>query len=416
MQDDPMGRGWPRYPRRGKAQPLFVATGSTSSDVLLAPVLAALRRRGRLGEVAGFGGAPLRELGVRLLFDTTSTSSVGVLAGCHTLFRNAHSGLRAYRRAECYFRTARPALVILVDNSGNNLRFLTMARRHGLRVLYYVPPELWSLWPWEVVGVVEKSTVLAPLLRSEAEAYRARGGNVRWVGHPLVDLVQATPRPPRPVNGAVTIGLFPGSRVFEVQDLLPVLRGAAEILRRRLPGVRFVMCSANEAVAVLIREHLRTWPVPVELVHRQSVAVLSRCDLLLTCSGTVTLEATVLGVPQVAMYRMHHWLDWILGFYKLYRGGWPLLALPNRLLKRPAVPELINSEVNPDRLADEGLALLRDGARRRVVCAALAEAREQLGPPGAIERAADLVEELLDGPAGAPGRRRERERVAHHAC
>jgi lipid-A-disaccharide synthase len=364
--------------------------------------------------MAGFGGSPLRELGVRLFFDTTPASSVGVLAGCHTLFRNAQSGLRAYRLVEGYFRTVRPALVILVDNSGTNLRFLTMAQRHGLPVLYYVAPELWSLWPWEVGAVVDKSTVIVPLLRAEAAGYRAEGGNVRWIGHPLIDLAGTSVSRPKRSDGVPTIGMFPGSRLFEVQDLLPVLRGAAAIIHRELPDARFVMCSANEAVASRLREHLRTWPMPVELVHRQSLAVLARCDLLLTCSGTVTLEAAVLGVPMVAMYRMHHWLDWVLGLYKLYRGGWPFLALPNRLLKRAVVPELINSEVSPERAAREGLALLCDPGRRQAMGAALAETRELLGPPGATERAADLVEELLDRrPAGPRARRRERECAAY---
>jgi lipid-A-disaccharide synthase len=308
-------------------------------------------------------------------------------------------------------------LAVLVDNSGNNLRFLTMARRHGIPVLYYVPPELWSLWPWEVRAVVQKSTIMAPLFRSEAEAYRARGGNVRWIGHPLMDLACAAPTTRGHHGGAPTIGLFPGSRVLEVHDLLPVLRGAAAVIREEFPDARFVMCSANEVVAPPIRKHLRTWPVPVELVHRQSLAVLSRCDLLLTCSGTVTLEAAVLGVPMVAMYRLHHWLDWVLGLYKLYRGRWPLLALPNRLLNRAAVPELVNTEVSSERVAREGLMILRDGSRRRAVCAALAEARELLGPPGATERAAELVEELLDGrPARLGGRHPERECAARHVC
>src|SRR5947208_1342757 len=100
----------------GRAARLFVATGCTSADIQLAPVLAALRRRGRLGEVVGFGGAPLRDQGVRLIFDTTATGCVGPLAGLQTLFRNARRSLRAFREAEDLFRTDPPALAVLVDN------------------------------------------------------------------------------------------------------------------------------------------------------------------------------------------------------------------------------------------------------------------------------------------------------------
>ena len=144
----------------------------------------------------------------------------------------------------------------------------------------------------------------------------------------------------------------------------------------------------------------------MEFCYRQSHAVLSRCDLLLTCSGTATLEAAVIGVPMVVMYRVHHMLDRVISYLMLYRGGYPYLSLPNIVLKRNIVPELINDEVTPEKLAGEGLALLRDKSRRSAVSSGFHEVRTLLGPPGAIQRAADLVEELLD--VGTPDRTRTR--------
>jgi lipid-A-disaccharide synthase len=259
-----------------------------------------------------------------------------------------------------------------------------------------VPPETWALPRWAVRRIARDADVIAPLFPNQVEQYRACGGEVRWVGHPAAELLAAWARP-RPSPGhAPTVGLFPGSRRVEVLDLLPVLREAAAILRRSEPGARFVMCAANEVVAPLIRRDLGSgWPVPVELEHGNSHAVLARCDLLLTCSGTATLEAAILGVPMVVIYRLHHWLDRLLQVWFLRRSAYPFFALPNYLLGRAVVPELRKNFPDPRRVAAEGLALLRDPVRRRQVLEGLAEVREMLGPPGSIGRVADLVEELL---------------------
>jgi lipid-A-disaccharide synthase len=384
----------PHHPRQERFD-LFVSTGSSSSDLLLAPVLAELRRRGRLGEVAGAGGDVLRDEQVRLFVNTDSLSCVGVIAGLRSLLFQAGPLLSAWRRVKQHLRDRRPDLVVLADNPGINLPLLRLAHRQGIPVLYYVAPELWGLWSWEVRALVARAAVVVPLFRSEAEVYRRHGANVCWLGHPLVDLVGVSrsagdrDRPP-------TIGLFPGSRRLEVRELLPVLQRAAALLHVWEPQARFVVCAANEVVARQIREHLPRWSVPVEFTERQSHAVLSRCDLLLTCSGTATLEAAVVGVPMVVMYRMTHWLDRVITFYKLYRGGFPPVALPNYLTGQAIVPELILDDVTPERVAEEGLALLRDPARREAMARGFSAVRELLGPPGALTRVADLVEEWAD--------------------
>jgi lipid-A-disaccharide synthase len=374
--------------------PIFVSTGSTSSDVMVAPLLRELQRRRRVGEIAAVGGAPLRDLGARLFWDTTPASSVGIVAGYKSALRYTGCILRAYRDVDTYFRTVRPAMCILVDNPGQNLRLLSLAHQHQIPVLYYIPPEVWCLFRWQIRAIARKSTVIAAIFKSEGEAYRSIGGNVRWIGHPAIDLLSNVPRPHEMNGHPPTIGLFPGSRRDEVADLLPILKGAAELIRKSEPHARFVICSANETAARKINESVPTWNVPVEIIHRQSHSVLSRCDLLLTCSGTATLEAAVLGVPMVAMYRVHHMMDRVI---QRLLARYAYFSLPNYLLNRQVIPEFRNAEANAERIAKEGLSLLRDTARRRQIAAGLAEVREMLGPEGAVLRAADLAEAVLDG-------------------
>jgi lipid-A-disaccharide synthase len=379
---------------------IFFSTGSTSADLLLKPVLRELQERGSIGLATGVGGTSLRELDVELLHDTTSSAAVGVVASLTSLAQHAGQALSTFRQIDRYFRRVRPALALLVDNSGINLRILRKARRHGIPTCYFVPPEFWSLWWFEVQPLLEQSTWLVPIFQSEARVLAERGGHVRWVGHPLVDLLPVRSRPADAHADAPTIGLFPGSRQQEVQQLLGILRDAAAIIARTLPRARFVLCAANELAYRQVVGARSESTVPMEIVQGQSHAVLARCDLLLTCSGTATLEAALLGVPMVAMYRVDNPLDRILTYYKLYRGGYPMIALPNSVLGRRLVPELTNADITPERVASEGLALLCDRDRRATMLAGLAEVRARLGAPGTIGRLADLVEEFLDQSRG----------------
>jgi len=373
---------------------IFISTGSTSSDLLAAPMLRELIRRRLPGDLTALGGAPLRETGASLIQDTTPLSSVGVASSCRSMLRHTAVVIRAYRQVARLFRQNRPDLVILVDNPGQNLRLLSMAHRLGIPTLYYIPPEAWCLTRWQIGKIARQSTAIAALSQSEADIYRDHGGNVRWIGHPAVDLLDSIPRP-QSLNGQPpVIGLFPGSRRDEVIDLLPVLRDAARLIRQSEPAARFLLCSANDSVQQRILAHLPSWQVPVELMHRQSHAALSRCDLLLTCSGTATIEAAIMGVPMVAMYRVHHLLDRLIRF-ALVRYSY--FALPNYLLNRPIVPELSNHHVTPQRVAAEGLSLLHDLPRRQAILDGLADVRKVLGGGGAVMRAADLAEQVLEG-------------------
>lgn len=371
---------------------VFVSTGSTSADLLAAAVLAELGRRGDVGLVTGIGGAPLVEQGVRVLFDTTAHSAVG-FAAAMVEFRSEFAAiLSAMRGVARHLRGARPDLVLLVDNPGYNLRLLEKAHGCRLPTLYFVPPELWGLFTRQARWLARTADQVVPIFDADAAAYRRWGRDVRWLGHPVIDLLAVQPRPPALGTTPLTVGLFPGSRRAEVLELLPVMRAAALRVAKVHPEVRFVLASATDRTDLLIARDLPRWEVAVEVVRRRAWDVLSRCHALLTCSGTATLEAAVLGVPMVVMYRLRYALDRWLNRLLIPKC---FFALPNIVAERAIVPELRLEEAEPIGASNHLLALLEPGPHRTTMLADLAEVTQRLGPPGSIARIADLIEARL---------------------
>lgn len=173
------------------------------------------------------------------------------------------------------------------------------------------------------------------------------------------------------------------------------MRKAATLLQQSEPNAKFIICAANPMAHRIIKNDLPNWRIPVEVRYRQSHAVLSQCHLAFACSGTVTLEATLIGVPIIAMYRLAGIFDNLVQKIFLPLGKYRHFSLPNVLLGREVVPELGNKDVNAERITLEAKRLLRDTDARRHVLESLAQVRPLLGDSGAVNRAADIAEELM---------------------
>ncbi|MBX9653925.1 hypothetical protein K2Y11_09955 [bacterium] len=376
---------------------LFISTGCSSSDILVAPLVAELQQRQAVGEIVAMGGEPLRELGARLIFDSTPLSTIGTAHGITMFLGKGFKLLKALKQIKHEFKTNPPDLAILVDNAGINFRVMSIAKQCGIPVLFYVPPELWSVW-WFERGILAGSNAkFASIFQSQADEYHQLGLDAEWIGHPIVDLLDKLPKAPREVGSHPVIGLFPGSRRQEVKQLLWSMREGAALLQQSEPNAKFIICAANPMAHRIIKRDLPNWKIPVEVRYRQSHAVLSECHLAFACSGTVTLEATLMGVPIVAMYRLAGILDNLVQKLVLPIGKYNHFSLPNVLLGRKVVPELGNKDVNAERITKEALRLLRDTDARTTVLDSLAEVRPMLGEAGAVQRAADIAEKLMSG-------------------
>ena len=327
--------------------------------------------------------------GMELLVDVTANAVVGgdeALGQVPRLYR-------AYRELRAALRGAdRPAVLVLIDFPEFNLFLARTARRVGVPVVYFIPPQVWAWRGGRVKTIRRLVSLVLAVFPFEAALYRRAGVPVEFVGHPLLDQIGTAPtreearRRLRLDDGALVVGLLPGSRQQEIVGLLPAMRDAASKVLAAVPGTRFVLGLAPTIERRVAAGHLDGGPA-VEIVEGQTHAVIRAADLLLATSGTVTLEAALLGTPMVVCYRLSALSEFVLRL--LARVPW--MSLANLTLGRAVVPELYRRTTTGDRLACEALRLLTDRGARDMQRAAFSELAGTLGEPGVVTRAARLV-------------------------
>jgi lipid-A-disaccharide synthase len=370
---------------------LFIVAGEVSGDLLAAPLIEVLRRRNPDLEVVGIGGARMAASGCRVLGDSTTWGAIGYVDPILHL----RTYWRRLRAVDAAIRRTQPSLLLLVDFPAFNLR--VVERLHGrVPVVYYFPP-LVSVRKGDRAALVAKFGMrLLATFRREEEAYRRAGADVVFIGHPLVDL--AVPERSAAetrvmlgiLPGAPVVGLLPGSREQELRQHLRVLLQAAARICVQRPDVRFIVPVAAPPLRPAVEAALMQSPVPALAVDA-SYEVMRASTVLVAATGTATLEAAVLGVPMVAVYRLP-WPGMVIARRLV---SVRFAALPNLLADREIVPELLQERMTPDAIAGEVLALLDDPGRREAMRVDLRAVAATLGPPGALERAADEVMRAL---------------------
>jgi lipid-A-disaccharide synthase len=367
---------------------VLLVAGEASGDLRGAELVAALRALVPEVRVVGVGGDKLREAGMEVLVDAAELSAMGVTE----LFGRVGSIVRSYRRVRDAItggsRGTRPDLVVLIDFPDFNLRLAKVARRAGIPVLYYVSPQVWAWRRYRVRTLARRVDHLAVVFPFEAELYRGLA-EVTFVGHPALETVRASGAPAdvRRRHGLAldrpVVTLLPGSRGSEVRALLPVMVEAVRLL-----GVQAVVALAHESLRPLARE---LCPPEMALVHDETYDLVAAADVVLLASGSATLETALLERPMVIMYRLSP-LSYALARL-LVRV--PFIGMPNLILGKAAVPELIQGDVTPERVALEARRILEDPARAAAIRADLARVRHLLGEPGAARRAAGIAARML---------------------
>jgi lipid-A-disaccharide synthase len=371
---------------------VFFVAGEVSGDIQAAYVIAELRRRDPALEIVGVGGPRMALAGMTVLLDSSTWGVMGYLA---PLLR-APQYLRALREVAAAVRRLRPHALVLVDFPGFNLRLAESVRAH-LPVLYYFPPMVTVRRGDRARAVAALPMRLLATLPFEADAYRAAGADVVFIGHPAVDTVRPRwdPEARRARLGlsevARVVGLLPGSREQEIAAHLPLMIEAASALARRHAGLQFILPVPAGHLRPVVEKILVGARVPVRLTSDVYDAI-AESEMLVTASGSVTLEAAILGVPMVVVYRLS-WLSWQI-VRRVVSSRYA--SLPNLLAGREIVPELLQDEMTVANIVAYADRLLESKVRREAMAADLRAAAARLGPPGAVGRAADEVMVMLD--------------------
>lgn len=361
-----------------------ICAGEPSGDRHAAALAAALREQRSDLQIEGVGGERMADAGVSLLQRIEALSTMGFTEPLARLLVHV-SLLRRLRRR---FRERCYDLVVLVDYPGFNLQVARAAATADIPVLYYVAPQAWAWAPGRADRLRHTVRALAVILPFEEPFFRSHGVPTRFVGHPLLD----TPYPDRTAARAAlgidplapVLAVLPGSRSSEVRRLWPVLRGAAHQLRALQPDLEVVVAAVPGA-DYPGSDDLRLSPTG-------AAHALAGADCALCKAGTATLEAAVLGVPSVVVYRTDPWS------YAVARrlARVPFVSLVNLLARRPVVPELIQGDARAETIAAAARPLLDpEGTAARQQRAAYADVRAELGEPGAARRTAAWALQLV---------------------
>ena len=367
---------------------IFISAGEASGDLHAGAVIRALKKLDPTVEVFGMGGDCFRAAGGEVLFDIKDHSVMGfleVVKKLPAIWRLKQEFIRVMEERK-------PDVFLTIDYPGFNMRLAKQAKKRGIKVVSFIAPSAWAWRPSRAAGVVKVVDKIASIFPFEFDLYKSYGADIEFVGHPLLDTVR-TELPHEEAcrlagkrEGHPLVMLMPGSRMMEIQRLLPVMLAAAAILRKKMPEVDFTMPRAGTISREILEKAIKESGVPVRITEGHNYDMMSVADLAIATSGTVTLEAALCGLGCEILYKTSP-ISYAIAKRVVEI---PHIGLPNIVAGRLVVPELLQDDCTPEKVADTAVELLQP-ERYRQLKADLAEVKARLGEPGAVTRVAELV-------------------------
>ena len=372
---------------------IMLSAGEASGDQHAASLFLELKKLMPEVKAIGMGGAKMREAGVEIRFDSTSIAVIGTVE----VIKHYGEIRRALALMTSIAIEEHPDLLVCVDYKEFNFRLARSAKAAGVKVLFYVSPQVWAWRPGRVKkygAVVDHMAVIFPF---EVPFYEAHQIPVTYVGHPLAGKVV----PSLSKNAALkefglesdgpVIGLLPGSRSNEIKRLLPVILATVELLAIRFPTASFVLNQASSVTDGMLEPYLANCKVMVKAIKGRNYDVLQCCDAVITVSGTATLEVALAGIPMAIIYKLTpitYWLGRLLISINF-------IGLPNILAGKGIVREFIQREANATNLAEEIGNILEDKNYANEIRDNLARVKELLGEGGGSSWLASLTKKML---------------------
>jgi len=372
---------------------VMIIAGEASGDMHGATLVREMLKCNPALKFYGIGGNKLRREGVELLADAADMAVVGLT---EVIFKLGGI-LKIMTLMKKSMDERRPDLVILIDYPDFNLPLAKAAHKRGIKVFYYISPQVWAWRRGRIKQIKKTVNKMAVILPFEVETYREKGFEANYVGHPLLDMVKtnSSKQDSRKKNGLaedkITIGILPGSRMSEIKKLMPELVRATQILKREIPDAQFVLPLADTLDETIITEYISGADVQIKIISGHTYDVITCCDLVLVASGTATLETALLGVPMIVIYKISA-LSYFIGNLIIDVKN---ISLVNIIAGKTVVPELIQSEASGAQIAAEALSILKNRNKRQEMINGLQSIRSRLGEPGAARRAAQIAIDML---------------------
>jgi lipid-A-disaccharide synthase len=372
---------------------IMFSAGESSGDQHAANMFLELKKHQPDIKGFGMGGAKMALAGIDIRYDSGSIGVIGVVE----VLKHYGEIRRALKLIQQLVSTERPDLLVCVDYKEFNLKLARFAKQCGVKVLFYVSPQVWAWRPGRVKTYGKAIDMMAVIFPFETTYYDAENVPVRYVGHPSVDKVH--PQRNRLEDMAIfnldesnpVIGLLPGSRANEINRLLPIMLAAAEILQARIPGIQFMLPQADSISDELFESYMCQSLVKITVIKNQPYDVIQCCDVVMTTSGTATIEIALLTVPMVITYKLAALTYWL--------GRWlvntPFIGLPNIILGKGFIKELIQHEATSENLAEEIERILTDKFYADQMRDNLNQVKQQLGQGGGSKNMAELALEIM---------------------
>jgi lipid-A-disaccharide synthase len=373
---------------------VMIMAGEASGDLHGANLARELVKQDPSIVLYGVGSKQMRAAEVRMLADASEISVVGITA----VLTHIRAIYGVYAKLKRFLKTERPDLLVLIDFPDFNIMLGKAARKFGIPVLYYISPQVWAWRKGRIKTIARLVKAMIVVFPFEVPLYTKAGVDVRFVGHPLTDVVRSdlTPGQAKIALGLAaerrTVALLPGSRRSEIVHLLPDMLKAARILMTRFRDLQFVLPVAPTLDRDFVRSFVDQSGVSVRMVDGRVYDALKAADAAIVASGTATLETGLMAVPMAIVYRVS-----ALNYFILTKlaPGVKDVGLVNIVAGRRIVPELVQKDSTPGNMADAIAALLDDPAYAQCVRSDLINIRARLGDAGASTRAASVVRELL---------------------
>lgn len=377
-----------------KQSHIMILAGEASGDAHAAEFAEQLKLERPGLMLSGMGGEAMRKAGVSVFFDSSIIAVVGLIE----VLRHWGDIKRAMQIVKDQLDQTRPDLLVLVDYPEFNLKMARHARELGIKVLFYISPQVWAWRPKRIHKIGSLIDHMAVIFKFEQQYYEAAGIPVSFVGHPLVDRVkddidahEVRARLGIPADARV-VGLFPGSRRSEIVRLLPLVMATAQQMQKRAPELKFLLPVAPGLNIDEVRRQAEDSGVDIIVSRDEIYDVISCCDVIATCSGTVTLEIALLNVPMCILYKMS-WFSYSI-MSRLITI--PHIGLANIVAGEAVVKELLQREANPAAISRELFELLENRQYREQVKTGLKRVRENLGAGDGARNMAQLTLSLLD--------------------